>query len=304
MGVTPKFAETAITVQVEKKRKYEESMAERSPNQSSKINLMDELEDALECPVCLKAITDPPIYVCENIHSLCHQCRESLIEKKSPCLLCGGRLTDKRCHLVEKIVQKLPKISCKFEGCTFQRTSQELILQHEQKCPLRPIACAYCDITTSLNAYIEHMTSNHSSNIISHTFPGFDIAIEIQVSTSFTVYGQMIIKVENDSQLPNFRFDWIDNFRVSSFFFWISCVGPNNAADEYKFTLQVYNGQAFKKGKIDFLFEGVRRCVPCDISHAEMKARKQCLMVDSTLIEEATKGNDDCLSLRLMIHRA
>jgi len=178
------------------------------------------------------------------------------------------------------------------------------VLQHEQNCPQRPIPCAFCDITTALHAYIDHMTSMHSTSIISYMFPGFDTAIEVHLPTSFSVYGQMIIKVENDSQLPHFRFDWIDNFCGSSFFFWISCVGPNNTADKYKFTLQVYNGEAFKKGKIDFLFEGVRRCVPCDISHAEMKARKQCLMVDSTLIEEATKGNDDCLSLRLMIHRA
>jgi len=278
-----------------KKRKNEENVAESSHNQLSKMIPLEELEDALECPVCLTAITDSPIYVCEILHLLCHQCRDSLIKKKFPCPVCGGKLTDKRCHVVEKIVQKLPKVCCKFEGCTFQKTNEEFVLKHEQNCSRRLIPCPYCDIDTAINSCVEHYKSVHDSKVTK-----FRLGVAKRYQTMNL---HKIIEIEDDSPHPHFKMNSMC-LEEGTFFFWISCIGPKNLSKAYKFTLQVSSRQASEDNK-DFIFEGTRRCVPFDISNDEMKATKLCLMLGLDEIKEIAIGNDEAFfGIRLTIRRA
>jgi len=221
-----------------------------------------------------------------------------------PCPSCRGCLTNKRSLLGEKLVRKLPKICCKFEGCTFERTALELVIQHEEmSCLHRLIPCAYCDHGIALNTYIDHMKTIHSTNTVK--FAGFNKTMELNMKISNTPWDELVIEVEKDiPTIPqaDFMLHWI-KADVSCFYFWISCAGPKNSVKEYNFTIQVYNKEMRKNGNPVWIFQGYRQCVPFDLSHDDMKARKHCLMLDKDLIEEAVKGKDEgYLRLRLTIH--
>jgi len=51
------------------------------------------------------------------------------------------------------------------------------------------------------------------------------------------------------------------------------------------------------------VLEATMGCIPCDICHYEIKARKLCLMLGLELIEDAAKY-DDWLVVSITIHRA
>ena len=51
---------------------------------------MRDLEDTLECPICLEPAEKPPIYECPVGHLLCSDC----FSRVSECPICGQALTD------------------------------------------------------------------------------------------------------------------------------------------------------------------------------------------------------------------
>ena len=59
------------TMAKQSKRKRGQQSGDRAGSASGPS--WSELKDALECPVCLKVIMDPPIYSCENLHGLCYR---------------------------------------------------------------------------------------------------------------------------------------------------------------------------------------------------------------------------------------
>ena len=44
------------------------------------ILLLDEIQDELECVVCLDVPQDAPVYQCDHGHILCNSCHEKLTE--------------------------------------------------------------------------------------------------------------------------------------------------------------------------------------------------------------------------------
>ncbi|VEN53855.1 unnamed protein product [Callosobruchus maculatus] len=73
--------------------------------------------DNVECPVCMDYMTGT-IYLCENGHSLCGECKEK--QTLENCPLCRGKLLNIRNFAMESLLTQMT-ISCrrKFSGCTF-----------------------------------------------------------------------------------------------------------------------------------------------------------------------------------------
>ena len=88
------------------------------------VSLSDLIKETLECPVCMKTITDPPVFLCEKGHELCNPCREQLKSEGKPCPVCRGKLIDARNWALEKLLKKLPQSRCKNNGCTFERADE------------------------------------------------------------------------------------------------------------------------------------------------------------------------------------
>ena len=59
-----------------------------------------------------------------------------------------------------------------------------------------------------------------------------------------------------------------------------------------------------KAGKTTYLYEGTTSCVPCDVSHKEMKRDKEGLMISKKVILAASEANDYNLRLSLTIDLA
>ena len=63
------------------------------------IILLDEIQDELECVVCLDTPGLDPIYQCEQGHLLCKSCHGKLTD----CPICKAKLGNTRCLAAEKI---------------------------------------------------------------------------------------------------------------------------------------------------------------------------------------------------------
>ena len=113
--------------------------------------LPDWVAKSLECPVCLETIKDPPVYLCEKGHGMCQTCREPLKAQNKPCPVCRGKLLDTRSLAVENMLEQLPKIKCKNEGCTFERSDDQLVKRHEDECRERPVKCEFCQETFAMS---------------------------------------------------------------------------------------------------------------------------------------------------------
>ena len=47
------------------------------------------------------------------------------------------------------------------------------------------------------------------------------------------------------------------------------------------------------------MFQGARRCIPCDVTHKEMKEKMNGLVIDRDLVKGAVEGNDSTLEIVL-----
>ena len=68
-----------------------------------------------------------------------------------------------------------------------------------------------------------------------------------------------------------------------------------------KYTFKVRKEEKSK----DYLLESTRRCVPCDLSHEEVKNLRCAVTLDKELVEDAKKQNldgKDVIYYDLIIH--
>lgn len=112
------------------------------------------LAESLECPVCYD-FYDPPIYICQNGHSLCHRCTK--ISK--PCPLCRASLTQNfRNYSLEKILEQIT-VPCKYTGCPesttlFERTNHLKVCKFNNN-----INCIECG--SSEENIVAHLIKQH-----------------------------------------------------------------------------------------------------------------------------------------------
>ena len=84
---------------------------DKEPRQNLKFEMflerqVRELEDELECPVCLEVITINPVYKCSDDHLICKECRPK-VDKCPQCRNIYPRGEYKRFRVAEKQVDKL-----------------------------------------------------------------------------------------------------------------------------------------------------------------------------------------------------
>jgi len=74
---------------------------------------------------------------------------------------------------------------------------------------------------------------------------------------------------------------------ATSYLFWVSYCGPKSLADSFKYTIKIKDR---KYGKKKYLFEATTYCVPCDLSHEEMKNSKEGIVLSKKLVDHGTVG--------------
>ena len=106
------------------------------------------MKKALECPVCLDIIMDPPVFICDNYqgHSMCSNCHKSIQQNDKMCPVCRGPMGNRRNLGLESLVENIPnKVTCRFQGCVFKRSKGSVVVKHEQSCEYRLVPCGQCN---------------------------------------------------------------------------------------------------------------------------------------------------------------
>ena len=244
---------------------------------------------------------ETPIYGCSNKqqHTLCYQCYEPLFKNGKKCPLCDKRLTKQRCLLLENMINKMPKIACKYaaKGCEFKRAHADPVKEHEvNDCPFRLIPCGLCHVSYfPMGRLPEHLTNQHKQH---------EISLGI-LSQEFNSYlrlkwrkAQRPIRVQNDKNLIFYE-NWRRLDDTCSLF-WISYSGPKKKAGNFRYTLNV---QRSSEDRCDYIFECTTDCVPSDISHQEMKNGKEGILLSQRVLEASAADDDDTVHYSLQIFK-
>ena len=261
-------------------------MASAGKKRKANVSLQDWVAEKLECPVCLQTIKDPPVFLCTNGHELCHRCREPLKAEGKPCPVCKGQLTDTRNRAVEKILEELPKVKCKHEGCTFERSETQLVKGHEEKeCRMKPVKCEVCLQLIPLSQIYDHILTNHSRVPCSISRLGAERHFRIR-----TVRYLLLQKFQISLNLLNSDLKFFLNrmhYDTTFTMFWVAFCGTQMEADEYEYTIKIKNPTEQREDR-KYLFTGTRDCVSCDVSHEDMKVKGDALLLNKALLERAT----------------
>ena len=203
--------------------------------EGSSKTLPDWVTKSLECPVCLEPMMEPPIYQCEKGHGMCSTCRETIKAQNKPCPVCRCKLTDARNMVVENILEQLPKIKCKHEGCTFQKSDGQQVKIHEEECRQRPVTCAIClDWKIAMSKLFGHLETKHGWKPLCYTSLGQEFLFKLRTNLQQGFFP--LVKV-NDLEFIVNREPYDENIVM----FWISLNGSAQEANQYEYTLRLWN---------------------------------------------------------------
>jgi len=246
-----------------------------------------EMEKDLECPVCLVAFLDPPIYVCENQHGLCSTCRTKLKDEGKPCPVCNGKLTDKRNLMMEKLLDKLPKTKCSFPECSFKRSDPQAVLDHQEDCSHRKATCGTCNESVAMSILNQHLETRHNCKLLRSRKRDWVWGLSF-----YCVYQKMFLFLgPQNTALSKVSFytntALLDDTNAMT---WISYNGPKKDREKYQFSIEVLSTGDPKK----VVFSCTKFCVPCDISHEEVKEKHLGVIINKALAQEVnTKADMD-----------
>jgi len=271
-------------------------MASGGVKRKASVSFLDCVAEFLECPVCLKTIKDPPIYLCEKGHGLCSTCREPLKAEDKPCPECRGKLSDARNVALEKMLEKLPKIKCKYEGCTFERSDVELVRIHEDEdCKEKPVKCELCPESIALSKLYSHLEIKHGRKPGDDSNLGQEWIMWTTQNALNRNYISPLGKVNNDLEFIVNRECYDENVTM----FWVSFCGTPKQAKQYKYTIRVLTSADFKAGRREkYILAGTEECMSCQVSHEDVKKNAEGALLFSRKMLEKEAEEDDEKKLR------
>ena len=279
-------------------------MAPAGKKRKTDMPLPNYMVKALECPVCWETIEDPPIFLCEKGHGMCQTCRDPLKAQDQPCPVCRGRLTDTRNLAVENMLDQLPKIKCKNEGCAFQSADSQLVKTHEYECSERPVKCVKCQEPVAISKLWGHLQTKHGITPFPYKNLGEEkgfIPVLFQFPSSGWNSRCPLTKVNNELE---FFINW-KSYGANAVMFWISFCGTPKEAKKYEYTIKIQSSADKKAGRTKVLDISTGDCISCEVSHED--AKKKGVMLFSLHIEDILKkaagGSDDKLQWTLVIQK-
>jgi len=96
--------------------------------------ILDDLKKHVECPVCLEAPRDGPIYSCPNGHLVCKKCKPEV------CPICREVMGNIKSLLAINIIEIILH-KCKFVKCEDVFPLGEELTGHERNCKQRIVTC-------------------------------------------------------------------------------------------------------------------------------------------------------------------
>ena len=180
---------------------------------------------------------------------------------------------------MENILEQLPKIKCKHEGCTFQKSDGQQVKIHEEECRQRPVTCAVasCQKPIAMSKLFGHLETKHGSKPLGHKTIGqeFDFM-------TYTTHRRALFplgKVNND--LDEFMINR-KSYNEKIVMFWISLNGSTKEAKKYRYTLKLWN-----KDRTKILALKSTECLSTAMSRDNVKRKATALFVTRDDMKEA-----------------
>jgi len=154
--------------------------------------------------------------------------------------------------------------------------------------------CPMCDKKISLRGLAQHVVEEHCHG---KEFKVDSFGDRFRIRSKLSRKAQYVFLVKGND-CHKFLENWcsLDN---NSTLFWVAYIGQKDLASNFRYTLQVESKDEAKKD----VFEGTRNCIPCDLSHTDVKEKKCAFLLDKGLIDDATK-EDGKFHYNLTIHKS
>jgi len=155
--------------------------------------IITKIRELLECPVCFSMPSSPPVYRCQNGHTVCKSCKPRIqncpVCRVSLLYIGNESLPRNRCMISEKIMGFLPK-QCKFyrNGCR-DKFKQDQLEAHERICSMKTISCAFlpCLMEISSNDILEHLKTHNYGKKSNLTHEDFTIVDDEYLKGDLTI---------------------------------------------------------------------------------------------------------------------
>ena len=235
---------------------------------------LEDIQDAIECVICLDIPKNDPVYQCNHGHILCNECHARVTD----CPICKVKLGRTRALVVEKVLAKYPRC-CKFEdyGCNVKLPKEQL-QTHENVCVHKTLNCPmlFCKTIISQIQLMQHIYEEHAHYYIKIDKPSWNgDLVKIQDAiASETGYSWHPTLVEFDGK-HFFHECWKD---VSgTWHCWVYMVGNNNDSQNYIFTVKIIHSDQVE----ELSYTG--HCVPLHVEKEEISKRAMCLIFENKI---------------------
>ena len=265
-------------------------------NQNESMLSLDEIEEVLECVICLEFPKTAPIYQCDNGHVLCNSCHGRVTD----CPTCRGRLGKVRNLAIEKIIAKFP-IPCKFNkyGCEVILAKMKLS-GHEIICRFKPASCPVSNCSTIFSGLeiMEHLNKAHVCRDAYY----YEGTARITNITDMALDAQSCSQIINNSN-QDFLFCWHITQDDAMGFCWKSLGGLNisvyqlnsNCANtNHTFSLSIRNEDCGE----ELGYSG--KCLTLDMNLNHVASIGRCLNLNNEVVKRFSK--DNCLYIKYFIH--
>ena len=247
-----------------------------------KLISLEEIQDAIECIICLDIPKADPVFQCTNGHILCANCHKRVID----CPICKIELGTIRALAIEKVLAKYPR-NCRYGefGCNVKLIKDEL-QTHERFCEYRSAGCPLlmCKKLIPQKKLLEHINEDHTNCHIKVDKPSWngDFSRIHEAVASTSGYSWYPTLVEFDG---NFFFQecWKNEF--GNWHVWVYMVGNCNESRKYVYSVKIMHPDNIEK----LSYTG--HCVSLHVEKEEISKLGSCLVFDDIIANRFCNGN-------------
>ena len=247
--------------------------------------LLDEIQDALECVICLDLPKEDPVYQCNNGHIHCNTCHSKITE----CPVCRIKLGNTRNLTAERVLAKCPKV-CKYfkNGCDTVLT-KEMLTGHEDCCVYKPVQCPVDDCDTlvpfrDILKHIDDMNDLHKCVYVDKekTTIDYDHIGDFIQQEGKEKFGPVRMTINKRYFFGVF---WRALGPNGLWHVWVYMVGNKEEGKDYVYTIKIVNIN------LDEEISYTGQTVPLDVGREEIIKSSRCMLFNDEIAKRFCRND-------------
>jgi len=236
--------------------------------------ILDQMKDKIECPVCMEVPRNGPVPVCSNGHFVCNKC------KTDTCPTCRVAMGTGMSLLAGIVLDNIKHV-CRFVECE-ESFPNDKLNEHEKTCQHRIVSCPYdpCNEKIALSGLLKHMQS--STSRCSANFKNVPRVIDGLDGLGISYY-----RVTGEENLLKSELNW--GMNVFSYKDNIFAVIPKKYDNLYYFTMVMFGS---KKDTLKYIInmDVHERYTSSDNSEVSFRFRGKPRSIDENMNEVRCLG--------------